>query len=190
MVYRELLYCPKRYLPEEKKLKAPSLKDKGRTATTEQPKDKGITASEQPKDKGSIASEQPKDKGSKPPEQPKDKFKRVSMIPLGPSHKKLNKGYLSNPKPFILTERPKNFAPDAFQRLEPKPAEHLEILVPDTAKRPEPARENFNKSFYSLLVTSDKTMSLNIAVLEENLIDPRRGTKIGDRKYFPAVSTE
>jgi hypothetical protein len=158
----------------EKKLGGPSLKDNLFRGTAEDKKSRSRV--------GSVRTTK----------QPKDKFKRVSMIPLGPSHKKLNKGYLSNPKAFIQ-ERFKILVPDALQRVEPKPAvaERLKNLVPDTYKRPEPAWENFNKSFYRLLGSSEKIMStLNIAPREEVLYDPIRGTKIGDRKYFPAVSTE
>ena len=160
VVKLKLNSSPKHCLPPkaEKKLKAPSLKDKGRAAT----------------------------------EQPKDKFDRDPMISLGPSHDKLNKGYGSNPKLAECGASPKILVPDAFMRLEPKPAEcgaSFEILVSDTAKRSEPAWENFNKGFYRFVV-NDKSTAWKIAPVKEDLRDPRRGTKIGDRKYFPAVSTE
>jgi hypothetical protein len=102
----------------------------------------------------------------------------VRMIALGPSHEKLNKGYLSNPKLVRREERPENLS-----------APELRNGGRDTGKRQEPAWENFNKGFYRF-ITNDKTMAWKITPLKEDLYDPIRGTKIGDRKYFPAVSTE
>ena len=146
----------------------------GRFPLSEKPQDKDYLPSPKPaSEKAKLERSSLKDKGMAATEQPINKFDRVRMVPFGPSHVKLNKGYLSGPKS----------------------AKRLEILLPDTAahksKSGEPAWENFSKSFYRLLNKENILWSKEIASLQKELRDPRRmETKIGDRKYFPAVSTE
>ncbi len=81
-------------------------------------------------------------------------------------------------------------------RGELEPAKHPEILVPNAVKRPvrrqKPASDIFSKSFYRPLLplNSNKTLKSYVDPLENKLRQPKGGGRIGDRKYFPAASTE
>jgi len=143
-----------------------------------------------------------KDKGRAATEQPNNIFKGVRRDQWGLSSFAANKG--SRPKSFLRTkykifnplkqlvgEHRESLVPDTLKELEP--AKHPEILVPDAVKRPvrrqKPASDIFSKSFYHL-ISSDKRLTSNIDPLEKKLRQPNGGGHIGDRKYFPAVSTE
>jgi hypothetical protein len=147
-----------------------------------------------------------KDKGRAASEEPNKIFKGVRRDQWGLSPSGADKGY--RPKSFLTQARTKHKIfnplkqlvaehriPDALKGKELEPAKHPEILVPDAVKRPvlasrrqKPASDIFSKSFYRLIISDNRLIS-NIDPLEK-LRQPKRGAKIGDRKYFPAASTE
>jgi hypothetical protein len=147
-----------------------------------------------------------KDKGRTATEEPNKIFKGVRRDKWGLSPSGADKGY--RPKSFLTQARTKHKIfnplkqlvaehriPDALKGKELEPAKHPEILVPDAVKRPvlasrrqKPASDIFSKSFYRLIISDNRLIS-NIDPLEK-LRQPKRGAKIGDRKYFPAASTE
>ena len=163
-------------------------------------------------DKGSLSSPKPasekakvdpslKDKGRAATEQPNNKFEGVRRVHWGLSSSATDKG--SQPKSFLRTkhkifnplkqlleaEHRESLVPDAVkgEELELK---HREILVPDAVKRQaKPASDILSKSFYRLIVSGNKVLS-DIDPLEVKLRHPKVGGKMGDRKYFPAASTE
>ena len=143
-----------------------------------------------------------KDKGRAATEQPNNIFKGVRRDQWGLSSFAPNKG--SRPKSFLRTkykifnplkqlvgEHRESLVPDALKELEP--AKHPEILVPDAVKRPvrrqKPASDIFSKSFFHP-INSDNRLTSYVYPLEEKLRQPKGGGHIGDRKYFPAASTE
>ena len=146
----------------------PSLKDKGRTAT-EQPNNifKGVR-----RDQWGLSSFAP-DKGYRPKSTLRTKYK------------------IFNPLKQLVGEHRESLVSDALKELEP--AKHPEILVPDAVKRPvrrqKPASDIFSKSFFHL-ISSNKRLTSYIDTSEKKLRQPKGRGYIGDRKYFPAVSTE
>lgn len=146
----------------------PSLKDKGRTAT-EQPNNifKGVR-----RDQWGLSSFAP-DKGYRPKSSLRTKYK------------------IFNPLKQLVGEHRESLVSDALKELEP--AKHPEILVPDAVKRPvrrqKPASDIFSKSFFHL-ISSNKRLTSYIDPSEKKLRQPKGRGYIGDRKYFPAVSTE
>ncbi len=153
---------------EKAEVDHPSLKDKGRAAT-EQPNNifKGVR-----RDQWGLSSFAP-NKGSRPKSFLRTKYK------------------IFNPLKQLVGEHRESLVPDALKELEP--AKHPEILVPDAIKRPvrrqKPASDIFSKSFYQP-INSDIRLTSYVYPLEEKLRQPKGGGHIGDRKYFPAASTE
>jgi LAGLIDADG endonuclease len=153
---------------EKAKVDHPSFKDKGRAAT-EQPNNifKGVR-----RDQWGLSSFAP-NKGSRPKSFLRTKYK------------------IFNPLKQLVGEHRESLVPDALKELEP--AKHPEILVPDAVKRPvrrqKPASDIFSKSFFHP-INSDNRLTSYVYPLEEKLRQPKGGGHIGDRKYFPAASTE